>query len=47
MAWIEDSRARFQGLFGAIQSSDFSVGEGWKAIIVDVCLDLDAMCIPR
>jgi len=46
MTWIDDTKARFPGLFRDIESCDFAVGEGWKTIIEDLCLDLDAMCIP-
>lgn len=46
MTWIEDTKARFTGLFRDIESCDFAVELGWKAIIEDLCLDLDAMCIP-
>jgi len=33
-------------MFGDIEPCDFAVGDGWEDIIVDLCLDLDAMCIP-
>ena len=46
MTWIEDTKARFPGLFRDIEACDFGVEEGWQTIIENLCLDLELMCIP-
>ena len=43
---VEDTTSRFPGLVRDIESCDFAVGDGWQAIIEDLCFDLDALCIP-
>ena len=47
MGWIEDTRERFPRLFELHADWDFSCGDGWQVIVVDLCERLDALDLPE